>query len=154
MTNELLMQEIKSMSEFDAEKNNLAKASIVKIRQNRTCIECKKTIKACTEAITASHMTDKRYDVTLKDLYTYDCMDIAHFSFVPVRHWMCTSCAEKIVNKYMNKRNTTPYKRHTHNDELRSLYERGEITAKEWDDEEMAEIHQYAFEQAVGIGQA
>lgn len=159
MTDTALIEEIKLLGEFEAEKNNLAKASLVRIKKDRTCIECGKTITSGTKAITASHMTDKRYNVTLRELFTYDFVDETNFSFVPVRHWMCTCCADKIVNKHIQRRKEAFNKQSNlkicrNRNNLESLYKNGEITAKEWDDIEMAEIHQYAFEEVVGIGQA
>ena len=99
-------------------------------------------------------MTDKKYNVTLKELLLNDYVDTSHFEIVPVRHWICEDCATRVVNlskaKKFVPRNRTKYMGDT---ALEEMYNQGEITAKEWDDIEMAEIHQYAFEEAVGIGQ-
>ena len=159
IANNSLIKEIKSFDSLEAEKENVAKASLVTVKKDRTCITCKKVIHAGSTAITASHMVDKRYGVTLKDLIEFNCMDEDNFKFVPVRHWMCTCCATKIVENHRNRKNKIICRRHhirenrLGENRLEELYKKGEITAKEWDDIEMAELHQYALEEAVGIGQ-
>lgn len=154
--NETLIREIKGLDYSTAEKNDLARASLVKIKKDRQCIRCKTEIKAGSNAITASHMTDKRYGIELKEILINNYVDEDKFSFVPVRHWVCTDCASDIVDKNRKIRMNSIHRRlhkRSSKDTLETLYKRGEITAKEWDDIEMAEIHNYAFEEAVGLGQ-
>lgn len=149
-----VLNKIKMMSYKDAESNDLARACEVTVRKDRECFICNKVIKAGSKAISASHMVDKLYNVTVKELLNNDFVDQSNFKFVPVRHWVCTCCASDIVSRYYTKRSRCYLNRkHTKTNKLEELYKKGEITAKEWDDIEMAEIHQYAFEDAVGIGQ-
>ena len=156
MDNKTLIKEIKRLDYSTAEKNDLARASLVKIKADRQCVKCKRLLKAGTSVITASHMVDKKYNIELKHILINNYVDEDKFSFVPVRHWVCTSCASEVINASRKVRLTSLNRRlHKHNREttLENLYKKGEITAKEWDDVEMAELHQYAFEEAVGLGQ-
>ena len=149
-----VLNKIKMMSYKDAESNDLARAREVTVRKDRKCFRCNKVIKAGSKAISASHMVDKLYNVTVKELLYNDFVDQSNFKFVPVRHWMCTCCATKTVENYRNRKNKIICRRHhIRENRLEELYKKGEITAKEWDDIEMAEVHQHAFEDAVGIGQ-
>lgn len=151
---EELLNKINKLGYREAESNGLARASIVHIRKDRECFRCGKTIKSGSKAVSASHMMDKLYGVTLANLLNNDFADTDKFKFVPVRHWVCECCAKEVVDRQLSNRkfrHRTVRKNSVNR--LEELYKNGEITAKEWDDIEMAEIEQYAFEEAVGIGQ-
>ena len=128
------MEDIKRLGYKEAEKNDLARAKEVAVKTDRKCFKCSHVIKAGQHAVTASHMVDKKYNVTLKELLLNDYIDTSNFKFVPVRHWVCEECAAKAIRltrakKFISKNRLPQH----YKDSLEDLYNRGEITGKECD---------------------
>lgn len=157
-----LIDDIHSMNNITAEKAGLSKAKLVKIKKDRKCFCCNKIISKGSEAITASHMIDKKKKVMLKDLYNQTAFYTSDYRFVPERHWVCLECAEGNVKKKFKKEEYFDFElidldEYSYDMQLELItkaYDYGQITGEEYDDLERVIIDAIALQEAVGIGQS
>lgn len=85
------------MDKLSVAYNETIGAKQVSIRQDRKCRHCGKLMKKGSTAITASHLFDKKYNISFRN-----CVDNGlranKYKFVKVRHWLCMECYTKSKN--------------------------------------------------------
>lgn len=151
------------MSKLDLAYSETIGAKAVKVKQDRKCRCCSKTIAKGSNAITASHLMDKKYNVTFKE-----CIDSGLkstiYKFVPVRHWFCNDCYNKVkkIRFCTNRLNLTTNEvediiysdsfaelsEEQQLEAIQTFYARGLISSKEFDDMEKDLIHCIALREA------
>lgn len=151
------------MSKLDLAYSETIGAKAVKVKQDRKCRCCSKTIVKGSNAITASHLIDKKYNITFKE-----CVDSGlkstRYKFIPVRHWFCIGCYNEVkkikfcknrLNLTMNEVEDILYSEEFENKSLdeqlhivQKLYAKGLITTSEFNSLEKDLIHSIAMRDA------
>ena len=150
------MRDFSKLNPKVAAYNEVLQAKEVSVRQDRVCSICGKVISKGQRAVTACRMIDKKYNKTYK--YVIDSgLNIVRFGFVQQRHWMHCECADNMKIKQPNnlKANildSEDFEKLSYEQQLdivNKLYNKGEITAKEYQDIEDGLIHAMAFRDAM-----
>jgi hypothetical protein len=77
-------------------------AKFVTTESTGVCYLCGKPIPSNTRALTAEHLVDTEYGVTLRGLMKFDCVDKDNFNFIPEKHELCDCCQMEVLQKAMS----------------------------------------------------